>query len=216
MRKNWYLIGGIVLLFIGCQCPKVVKEKFVEEKVEEKEKPKIEEIIQPTPAPKPTPVPSQKPKVEEGKATPEEVKIALKGEEIPPAKIPEGKKFVKPEEISEELARIFTNIYFDFDKYDLKPEAQGVLKRIGKYLIENPKIEILIEGHCDERGTREYNLVLGEQRSLSARRFLITMGVSPKRLYTVSYGEDMPAVLGHNEEAWSKNRRCEFKIAVEK
>lgn len=74
-------------------------------------------------------------------------------------------------------------------------------------------MEVLIEGHCDERGTREYNLVLGEQRALSTRRFLVGLGVSPKRLYTVSYGEDMPADPRSNEEAWAKNRRAEFKIA---
>jgi peptidoglycan-associated lipoprotein len=71
----------------------------------------------------------------------------------------------------------------------------------------------MIEGHCDERGTREYNMVLGEQRALSTRRFLVSLGVSPDRLHTVSYGKDMPLDTASNEEAWAKNRRGQFKIS---
>ncbi|MCM8818562.1 MAG: peptidoglycan-associated lipoprotein Pal [Candidatus Omnitrophica bacterium] len=194
------ILGIIIFSFFGCQCPKIKKKV-----VEEKEEKKVEEVSILKPEEK-----------IEGKATPEEVKKAIKGEEIPIPEIPKDKKFIKPEEISPELAKIFENIYFDFDKYDIRPDASETLQKIGEYLLKNPQIKILIEGHCDERGTREYNLVLGEQRALSARRFLIVMGVSPKRIYTISYGEDMPAVPESNEDAWAKNRRCEFKIEVEK
>ncbi|MCX7917756.1 MAG: peptidoglycan-associated lipoprotein Pal [bacterium] len=199
-------IGGVVLLgLFGCQGPKI-KKPSVEEKKEET----IEKVSIIKPEEK---KPEEKPK---GQATPEEIKKAIKGEEIPIPEIPKGKKFVKPEEISKELAKVFENIYFDFDKYDIRPDAEITLKKIGDYLLKNPDIKILIEGHCDERGTREYNLVLGEQRALSARRFLVIMGVSPSRIYTVSYGEDMPADPQSNETAWAKNRRCEFKIEVGK
>jgi peptidoglycan-associated lipoprotein len=213
---KYFWIVVIIIGFFGCTCPKI-KKKVSEEKKEEK-KPEVISILTPEKKPveqKPVVKVEEKP-VEEAKATKEEVQKAIKGEEIPVPEIPKGKKFVRPEEISEELARIFKNIYFDFDKYDIRPDAAETLKKIGEYMLKNTDIKILIEGHCDERGTREYNLVLGEQRALSARKYLVVMGVSPKRMYTVSYGEDIPADPGHNEEAWAKNRRCEFKIEVEK
>ncbi|MCM8771924.1 MAG: peptidoglycan-associated lipoprotein Pal [Candidatus Omnitrophica bacterium] len=201
MRKFLLIFLIPILILSGCKCP-VIKKKVEEEMIKPEEKKELTK-------------PEEKREIE-GKATPEEIKKAIRGEEIPVAEIPKGKRFVKPEEISLELAKIFQNIYFDFDKYDIRPDAEEVLKKIGDYLLKNPDIKILIEGHCDERGTREYNLVLGEQRALSARRYLIIMGVSPKRMYTLSYGEDMPADPRSNEEAWAKNRRCEFKIEVEK
>jgi len=174
------------------------------EKVEKA--PKIQEII------KEIEKPVEKPKVKE-KITEEETEtpIVKKGE-IPLEKLPAKKEIKKAEG---ELAKILKNIYFDFDKYDLKADAIKTLKKIGDYLRKHSDVKILIEGHCDERGTREYNLVLGEQRALSARDFLINYGISPKRLYTVSYGEDKPADPRHCEEAWAKNRRCEFKIVSE-
>ncbi|MCS7180945.1 MAG: peptidoglycan-associated lipoprotein Pal [bacterium] len=219
MRElKWLVINLIVLSFFGCKCPTKIKKEFIEEREKEK-KPEITSIIKPevTPSTIDTKTPDEtKPKKEEGKATYEEITAAIKEEEIPVTPIPTDVKFVKPEEIHPELKGIFENIYFDFDKYNIREDAAQTLKKIGDYLLKNPEIKILIEGHCDERGTREYNLVLGEQRALSARRFLIVMGVSPKRLYTVSYGEDMPADPRSNEEAWAKNRRCEFKIEVKK
>ncbi|MCX8082305.1 MAG: peptidoglycan-associated lipoprotein Pal [bacterium] len=188
------LIAG---LLCGCQTPK--------KKVAVEEKPCAATLISPGEK-------TVEEDMKEGKATKEEIAKAIKNEPIPATNI-EGKVFVSPSEISEELAKIFQNIHFDFDKYDIRPDARPILNAIGKYLSENPKVEILIEGHCDERGTREYNLVLGEQRALSTRRYLVSLGVSPKRLHTVSYGEDKPLDTASNEEAWAKNRRAEFKIA---
>lgn len=104
------------------------------------------------------------------------------------------------------------NIYFDFDKSDLKPEAQAILKKKAAWLKANPKFFVRIEGHCDERGTNEYNLALGERRAYAAKKFLIDLGVSENRIRTISYGEERPADPGHNEEAWAKNRRDEFKL----
>jgi len=195
------LVFLVALLFASCQCPGRKKEAKKEEvkKEEVKEATPISKVIEEIEKP------VEKPKVEEKK---EEVKVAV-GEEVPPQKLSEGAKVEKPEG---EVAAIFENIYFNFDKYDLKQDSIEKLKKIGDYLKANPEVKILIEGHCDERGTREYNLVLGEQRALSARNFLINYGISPSRLYTVSYGEDNPADPRHCEEAWAKNRRCEFKI----
>ncbi len=104
------------------------------------------------------------------------------------------------------------NIYFDFDKSNLKPEAQEVLKRKATFLKANPNDNLLIEGHCDERGTNEYNLALGDRRANSAKKFLVNLGIAESRIRTISYGEEQPLDPGHNEAAWAKNRRCEFKL----
>lgn len=196
------LILTVVGFFAGCQCPQKKRAEKIKKHEEAKKIPEIQEII------KEIEKPVEKPEVTEKE---EETPIVKKGE-IPPEKLP-AKKEVK--KAGGELAEIFKNIYFDFDKYDLKEDAIKTLKEIGDYLRKHSDVKILIEGHCDERGTREYNLVLGEQRALSARNFLINYGISPKRIYTVSYGEDKPADPRHCEEAWAKNRRCEFKIVSE-
>jgi len=131
--------------------------------------------------------------------------------DIPQVSPPATTEFITP---PAELAHIFKPIYFDFDRYDIKPEAAVILRGVADYLLKtDTKRLVMIEGHCDERGTREYNLILGEQRALSARRYLVQLGVSPNRIFTISYGEDVPADPGHNEAAWAKNRRCEFKIS---
>ena len=104
------------------------------------------------------------------------------------------------------------NIYFEFDSSALLTAAQQTLKRKAEYLRENPQLRVTIEGHCDERGTNEYNLALGDRRSNSAKSFLVDLGIGPGRLTTISYGEERPLDPRHNEEAWAKNRRCEFVI----
>lgn len=110
---------------------------------------------------------------------------------------------------------LLKTIYFDFDRYDLRPDARKTLEENAEVLKANPTWKILIEGHCDERGSNEYNLVLGEKRARAAMEYLIRLGIDPNRLSIVSYGEERPADPGHNEEAWAKNRRCEF-VVVEK
>jgi peptidoglycan-associated lipoprotein len=104
-------------------------------------------------------------------------------------------------------------IYFDFDKSELKPEAREVLKNKAEWLRDNPSYSLTIEGHCDDRGTSEYNLALGERRAMAAWKFLNALGISGDRMKTISYGEERPAVQGNNEEAWSQNRRDEFKLS---
>ena len=104
------------------------------------------------------------------------------------------------------------DIYFDFDKSDLKPEAQKILKGKAKWLRNNSGESVIIEGHCDERGTNEYNLALGDRRAQSAKNFLNDLGIKESRLTTISYGEERPADSRHNETAWSKNRRNHFVL----
>jgi peptidoglycan-associated lipoprotein len=104
------------------------------------------------------------------------------------------------------------DIYFDFDRSDLKPETQEILKGKAEWLRNNFGESVIIEGHCDERGTNEYNLALGDRRAQSAKNFLKDLGIAESRLTTISYGEERPADPRQNEDAWSKNRRAHFVL----
>lgn len=103
-------------------------------------------------------------------------------------------------------------IYFDFDKSDIRPDMRAVLDKKGRFLMSNPTYLIQIEGHCDERGTVEYNIALGHRRSQATKDYLISLGVDASRIDTVSYGEERPSDSGHDESAWSKNRRAKFNV----
>jgi len=122
---------------------------------------------------------------------------------------------VEEETIKEKAAQVemFKDINFDFDKFSLRPEAREILKQHADYLAKNKDVNVTIEGHCDEKGTSEYNLALGERRAKEALKYLKELGVSAKRMKTVSYGKEKPLDPGHNEEAWAKNRRDHFVIA---
>ena len=108
----------------------------------------------------------------------------------------------------EALAAIGNTVYFAFDSSALTADTEGTLMRQAAFLNANPALTVTIEGHCDERGTREYNLALGERRATAARDFLLAQGVDSARLRTISYGKERPAVAGSNEGAWAKNRRA--------
>lgn len=115
------------------------------------------------------------------------------------------------------ILEILKDIYFDFDKYDVRDDAKSVLRSLANYLIKNTSESLLIEGHCDERGTNEYNLALGERRALSAKKYLLSFGVSSSRLETISYGEEKPLCTEKTtEDCWQKNRRVHFVISERK
>jgi peptidoglycan-associated lipoprotein len=101
-------------------------------------------------------------------------------------------------------------VYFDFDDTTIKAEYMGVIDNFARFLTGNPAARVRLEGHADERGTREYNLGLGERRALAVEAALLARGVSRDQISVLSYGEERPAVMGHNEEAWSKNRRVQI------
>ena len=103
-------------------------------------------------------------------------------------------------------------VYFPFDSSTITPQGQEILRRKADVLKSKPNLRVLIEGNCDERGTVEYNLALGERRALAAKKYLVLLGVSSSQIETVSFGEERPAVQGHNEEAWAMNRRDEFRL----
>ena len=104
------------------------------------------------------------------------------------------------------------DIHFDFDKYNLKPEAQTILKDGAPGYLKYKEYKLVIEGHCDERGTAEYNLALGQKRADEAAKYLADLGIEKERIKTISYGKEMPLDKGHNEEAWAKNRRDHFVV----
>ena len=116
--------------------------------------------------------------------------------------------------ISQQAFQEFQNqdLYFDFDKYDLRTDARTTLDRKASFLNQNSSVRVQVEGHCDERGTNEYNMALGERRANAAKQYLTTAGISAGRLSTISYGEERPLDPGHTETAWARNRRAHFVI----
>lgn len=112
-------------------------------------------------------------------------------------------------EATKQIAELQT-VYFDFDSAELSETARATLDQNAIWLSENPGVHVLIEGHCDERGTVEYNLNLGERRAASVREYLIGKNLDPATLHTISYGEERPVNEGHDEAAWSQNRRVQF------
>ncbi len=99
-------------------------------------------------------------------------------------------------------------IHFSFDQYDIDPEARAILDSQANWLQAHPNTRVTIEGHCDERGTREYNLALGDRRSNAAKNYLAARGISPMRITTISYGKERPIALGSDEASWAQNRRA--------
>ncbi len=143
---------------------------------------------------KPQPVTEKPPVTEETKTEPQDTS----------GRIPTG-------EVSEETTPAgFQKIYFDFDRYYIRDDAKGALEQNARVLKGNNSMRILIEGHCDERGTVEYNLALGERRAAAARQYLMDLGVEGSRISTISYGKERPVAFGHDESSWQQNRRGEF------
>jgi len=106
------------------------------------------------------------------------------------------------------VVNVGDRVFFGFDKSDLSAEARATLDRQAAWLKKYPSANAIMEGHCDERGTREYNLALGERRASAAKNYLVAAGIEADRIKTVSYGKERPAVLGSNEAAWAQNRRA--------
>ncbi len=152
----------------------------------------------PTAVPTPTPTP-----------VPEQVVPEPRTEPVPSVEVAEE----LPEDLQELNRRGYLkDVFFDTDSYAIRPDARDVLAADAAWLKRYPSVRILIEGHCDERNTREYNLALGERRASAVRDYLVALGIDPGRIQTISYGEERPFALGHTEEAWRLNRRAHFVI----
>ena len=110
----------------------------------------------------------------------------------------------------------FEDIYFVFDKSTIEPEAREILKRLAGLLGSNKNYSLVVEGHCDERGTVEYNLALGQRRADAAMKYLVDLGLDKESIKTITYGKERPLDPGHDEEAWAKNRRAHFLTTLKK
>jgi peptidoglycan-associated lipoprotein len=106
------------------------------------------------------------------------------------------------------VANVGDRVFYDFDKSDLKPEARRTIERWAAWMKQYPNVTVTVEGHCDERGTREYNLALGERRANAAKQFLVAQGIPAARVQTISYGKERPDPVGSDEAAWARNRRA--------
>ncbi|MBT1070754.1 peptidoglycan-associated lipoprotein Pal [Pelotalea chapellei] len=180
-------LGAAALISGGCANKEVVKSE--------------EPVV--TTAPKTEPTQPEPPKpVEQPKAP------AAEQQQVEQPKMAEAET---PKASAAEA--VLETVYFDLDRSDLRQDTRDVLNRNAETLLKSqPNAKVKIEGHCDERGSAEYNLALGERRAKSALQYLLTLGVKPERLSIVSYGKEKPAVDGHDEAAWAKNRRAEFVI----
>ncbi len=186
------LVSGFMLG--GCSKKEVVKAEepvVPAAKAAPEAPPPVPEPPQPTPPPAPL----------KAEVLPEQVVVPVTKQEAVPA----------------ETAHKVTleTIYFEFDKSDLRSQDRDILTRNARILMDKLKGNVKIEGHCDERGSAEYNLALGERRARSAMKYLVTLGVPADRLSIISYGKEMPIDPGHDEAAWAKNRRAQFVIMAE-
>lgn len=140
---------------------------------------------------------------------PEEPAIVVDTTPPPPPPPPAEPPPPPPEVIK---ATDFMTVYFDFDKYNIRGDQRAALDNNAQVLKKFPDAVIKVEGHCDERGTVEYNLALGDKRANAVKEYLVTFGIQADRIETISYGKERPVDPGHNEEAWAKNRRAEFRV----
>jgi peptidoglycan-associated lipoprotein len=143
-------------------------------------------------------------------APPVEEEIAPVEEVVPPPPPPPVKEETPVVEKLEPL--VLQDVFFDFDKFAIKNEFKKVLEADAELLLSRPNAKLLIEGHCDERGTNEYNLALGEKRAKAVMDFFVAYGVPASRLSMISYGEERPFDRGHDEAAWAKNRRAHMVV----
>jgi len=142
-------------------------------------------------------------------------------EEVAPTPAPDTSMDTKPSILDKDLQGIqdeavrtglLGDIFFDFDKFDLRADARERLQKNADFMNQYPTLEFGLEGHCDERGTNEYNLALGERRAHAAKDYLVSLGVSSNRVRTISYGEEKPFCMGHDESCWQDNRRGHFIV----
>ncbi len=135
-----------------------------------------------------------------------------------PTQAKETSKVCAP--LTQEIKKVFQDIHFNFNKYNLtyidkwgiKQNVPAVLDRIAEFMKKHPKVQVIIEGNCDQRGSEEYNLALGWKRANAAKKYLVSKGISPDRIKTISYGKDRPLNPANNEYAWAQNRRDHFVV----
>lgn len=136
-------------------------------------------------------------------------------ENVPPKEAVTTSDSGMKETTIEDITRMMQPVFFDYDKSEIRDDQAAALQNNASVLKQNPTVNVLIEGHCDERGTVEYNLALGDRRAKTAKDYLVNLGIAEDRISTISYGESRPFADGHDEDAWHQNRRAQF-VAVKK
>ena len=188
-HKNWAFLILVLIIFVGFLAPSCGKKELKSEPVMSDDE-------------------ARRRAEEEARKREQERQAAIREEEL-------REEQLRAESQRTQSAReIFENedILFEFDSASLSVEAQEILRAKAEWLRENPRARVMIEGHCDERGTNEYNLALGDRRAYSAKSFLVDLGIDDARLTTISYGEEQPIDTRSTEDAWAKNRRAHFVI----
>jgi peptidoglycan-associated lipoprotein len=194
-----------IFLFASCAKKQVITEEKKMEVAPKKEVAKVE------PA---KPAVKEAPKATAAEAEAKKALLKELGEEMARKGAAEMREAEEKKAWMERRALQFEaeGIFFDFDKSFIKEEYRPILNEKAVFLKDYPETHIRIEGNCDERGTNEYNLALGERRAESAKLYLVRLGIAPDRIETISYGEERPRAMGHDEKAWSQNRRDDFVI----
>lgn len=188
-HKNWTFLVLVIIIFVGFLAPSCGKKQIESEPVMSEDE-------------------ARRRAEEEARKREQERQAAIREEELREEQLRE-----KSERI-QSAREMFENedILFEFDSASLSVEAQEILRAKAAWLRENPRAQVVIEGHCDERGTNEYNLALGDRRAFSSKSFLVDLGIADTRLKTISYGEERPVDTAPTEDAWAKNRRAHFVI----
>ena len=152
----------------------------------------------------------------ETEKTSEQKAAEQKPEQVTEQKMTSGKESVTSMEKEttgmEESEGMFKDLHFEFDKYDVKDEYKPELKSIAEWMTKHAGAKLSVEGHCDERGTNEYNLALGDKRAKAVKDYLVSLGVPSDKIETISYGEEKPLCTEHTEDCWAKNRRAHFGV----
>ena len=188
-HKNWAFLVLVLIIFVGFLAPSCGKKQIESEPVMSDDE-------------------ARRRAEEEARKREQERQAAIREEEL------------REEQLREKQERVLSaremfeneDILFEFDSASLSVEAQEILRAKAAWLRENTRARVVIEGHCDERGTNEYNLALGDRRAFSSKSFLVDLGIDETRLTTISYGEEQPVDSRSTEEAWAKNRRAHFVI----
>ena len=188
-HKNWAFLVFVLIIFVGFLAPSCGKKELKSEPVMSEDE-------------------ARRRAEEEARKREQERQAAIREEELKEDQLrTESERFQSAREMFEN-----EDILFEFDSASLSVEAQEILRAKAAWLRENPRARVMIEGHCDERGTNEYNLALGDRRAFSSKSFLVDLGIADSRLTTISYGEERPVDSRATEDAWTQNRRAHFVI----
>jgi len=188
-HKNWAFLVLVLIIFVGFLTPSCAKKELKSEPVMSEDE-------------------ARRRAEEEARKREQERQAAIREEELKEGQLgTESERFQSAREMFEN-----EDILFEFDSASLSVEAQEILRAKAEWLRENPGARVVIEGHCDERGTNEYNLALGDRRAFSSKSFLVDLGIADSRLTTISYGEEQPIDSRSTEDAWTQNRRAHFVI----